>query len=42
MGRGLVLNKDSKGHFMAFAAGTGVLVLLDLVAKIALKELNVP
>jgi len=42
MGRGLELNKDSKGNFMAFAAGTGVLVFMDLVAKIVLKELNVP
>ena len=40
MGRGLGLSKDSKGTFVAFSAGTGILVFIDLVAKLALRELN--
>jgi hypothetical protein len=34
MGKGLGLTPDSKGHHIAFAAGTGVLVFVDLVARI--------
>lgn len=36
MGKGLGLTKDSKGKYLAFAAGTGVLVFVDLVAKMLL------
>ena len=40
MGRGLGLTKKSKGTHFAFAAGTGVLVYIDLVARLALQELG--
>ena len=40
MGRGLCLTNESKGTHFAFAAGTGVLVYIDLVARIALGQLN--
>ena len=36
MGKGLGLTKDSQGVHFAFAAGTGVLVFVDLVARILL------
>jgi NAD(P)H-flavin reductase len=36
MGKGLGLNHNSKGQHFAFAAGTGVLVFVDLVARILL------
>lgn len=36
MGKGLGLTAESKGKHIAFAAGTGVLVFVDLVARIAL------
>ena len=40
MGRGLGLDKQSTGTYFAFSAGTGVLVFVDLVARIALGILN--
>lgn len=40
MGRGLGLTKESKGTFIAFSAGTGILVYIDLVARLALQVLN--
>ena len=40
MGRGLGLTQNSKGTYYAFSAGTGVLVFIDLVARIALSELD--
>lgn len=36
MGKGLGLTKDSQGVYYAFAAGTGVLVFVDLIARILL------
>ena len=42
LGKGLGLSKDSRGTFLAFAAGTGVLVFIDLVAKMVLQLLNAP
>ena len=36
MGKGLGLTKDSRGKHLAFAAGTGVLLFVDLVAKMIL------
>lgn len=36
MGKGLGLNMGSRGVHYAFAAGTGVLVFVDLVARILL------
>jgi hypothetical protein len=40
MGKGLGLTKNSKGDYFAFSAGTGILVFIDLIAKIALGELG--
>ena len=40
MGKGLGLNEDSVGNHFAFAAGTGILVFIDLVAKFALTQLD--
>ena len=40
MGKGLGLNGDSVGNHFTFAAGTGILVFMDLVAKIALTQLD--
>lgn len=37
-GRGLMINNNSKGVHFAFAAGTGVLVFIDLVAKLLLQS----
>lgn len=42
MGKGLGLTKDSQGRYLAFAAGTGVLVFIDLVAKMILQYLDAP
>ena len=36
MGKGLGLSRNSEGVHMAFAAGTGVLPFVDLVARIML------
>lgn len=41
MGKGLGLTAESKGKHIAFAAGTGVLVFVDLVARIALQTIDV-
>jgi len=40
MGRGLGLTKDSTGKYIAFAAGTGVLVFVDLVARMSLAMID--
>ena len=40
MGKGLGLTNNSRGLHYAFCAGTGILVFVDLVAKIALSELE--
>ena len=42
MGKGLGLTKDSRGKHLAFAAGTGVLVFIDVVAKMILQYLDAP
>ena len=39
-GKGLMINNDSKGVYFAFAAGTGVLVFIDLVAKLLLQSVG--
>lgn len=39
MGTGLCL--DNNGHNIAFTAGTGVLVFLDIVAMILLQACNI-
>ena len=36
MGRGLGLSPQTRGTHIAFAAGTGILVFMDLVARISL------
>lgn len=36
MGRGLGLTNKSVGHHIAFSAGTGIFVYIDLIARIAL------
>lgn len=41
MGKGLGLTNQSKGDFVAFAAGTGVLVFVDLVARLAMRDLGI-
>ena len=40
LGKGLGLNPQSSGTHVAFAAGTGVLTFIDLIARIALSRLN--
>jgi len=40
MGKGLSMTSETKGSHIAFSAGTGILVFIDLVAKIALSELG--
>lgn len=40
MGKGLMLNSDSCGNYIAFAGGTGVLVFLDLVTRIAMNNMG--
>ena len=42
IGKGLGLTTKSEGTFLAFSAGTGVLVFIDLVAKMLLTLLNAP
>jgi hypothetical protein len=39
MGMGLDISKD--GHNIAFTGGTGILVFLDLVAKLVIKHTKV-
>jgi hypothetical protein len=41
MGKGLGLTPHSKGTYCAFAAGTGILVFVDLIARLALGILGV-
>jgi len=36
MGKGLGLSKESKGTHVAFAAGTGLLPFIDMVARLAM------
>ena len=40
MGRGLGVTSSTKGVHFAFAAGTGVLVLIDLVARMILESIG--
>jgi len=41
MGKGLQLDKNSEGLHFAFAAGTGVLVFIDLVGRLILEKCKV-
>ena len=41
MGRGLCITNQSKGTHLAFAAGTGILNYIDLVARLALGQFSV-
>ena len=41
MGKGLGLTKDSEGNHVVFAAGTGIFVFVDLVARMLLESLSV-
>ena len=41
MGKGLGLYKNSQGVHLAFTAGTGVLVFLDIVARMLLGNLGI-
>lgn len=41
MGKGLGLTTDSKGVHMAFSAGTGILVFVDLFARLLLSSLEI-
>lgn len=38
MGKGLGLSTKSKGTYVAFAAGTGILVYIDLVVRLILSK----
>lgn len=38
MGKGLGLSTNSKGNHVAFAAGTGILVFIDLVVRLILSK----
>jgi hypothetical protein len=40
-GKGLMIDNNSQGVYFAFAAGTGVLVFIDLVARILLQSVGV-
>ena len=40
IGKGLGLTSESKGQHLAFSAGTGVLVFIDLVARMLLGQKN--
>ena len=39
-GKGLMINNDSNRVYFAFAAGTGVLVFIDLVVKLILQSVG--
>jgi len=39
-GKGLGLTKESKGVYLAFAAGTGVIVFVDLLVNLFLGNIN--
>jgi hypothetical protein len=41
MGKGLGLTPESQGDHIVFAAGTGVFVFVDLVARMFLEAANV-
>lgn len=41
MGKGLGLQKDSKGMHLVFAAGTGMLCFVDIVGKMILGQLGI-
>ena len=41
MGKGLGLDNQSEGEFFMFAAGTGVLVFIDVIARLLLSSLDV-
>jgi hypothetical protein len=41
MGKGLGLTHESTGDYYAFAAGTGVLVFIDFIARIALSQIGI-
>jgi len=40
MGKGLCISENTKGLHVAFAAGTGVLVFIDLICRIALTNME--
>jgi hypothetical protein len=40
MGKGLMLNNKSSGLYIAFSAGTGVLVFVDLVARLVMETVG--
>ena len=40
MGKGLMIDNNSTGLHFAFAAGTGVLVYIDLVARLLLQTVG--
>jgi hypothetical protein len=40
MGKGLLLTNKSTGLHFAFAAGTGVLVFVDLVARLVMEAVG--
>ena len=42
IGKGLGLTPNSQGTYLAFSAGTGVLVFIDLVAKMLMQMLDLP
>lgn len=40
LGKGLGVHADTKGTHFAYSAGTGILVFIDLVARMLLQELG--
>jgi hypothetical protein len=40
LGKGLGVTTDTKGTHFAYSAGTGILVFIDLVARMLLQELG--
>lgn len=40
LGKGLGINTSTKGTHFAFSAGTGVLVFVDLIARMILQNLG--
>ena len=40
LGKGLGVHPDTKGTHFAYSAGTGILVFIDLVARMLLQELG--
>ena len=41
MGKGLGLSSETKGLHMIFAAGTGILVFVDLIARLLLSNIGI-